>query len=97
MWFAIVGKRTAPRHDRAHAHPRREPLAFEGQHLVVAGEPGHRDQLGPRAGLLVLDEAGVGDLAAALRVEGRLLELGLEAPVVELLVGDDRSQHSVFS
>src|SRR5207237_2436936 len=70
-----------------------EALAFEGEHLVVAGQPGRSDQVGSRAGLLVLDVARVGDLPAAFGVERRLLELRLEPPVAEILVGDDRRQH----
>jgi hypothetical protein len=75
-------------------HPRafREALALEGQHLVVAGQPRGGDELGPRACLFVLDVARVGDLPAALGVEGRLLELGLEPPVAEILVREDRGQ-----
>ena len=81
-----------PRHDRSYARPKLEPLAAERQHLVVV-EPGRAEELGACARSFVLDVPGVGDLTAALRIEGRLLELRLEAPVAEILVGDDRRQH----
>ena len=58
----------APGHDGAHTVADGEALALEEQRLVVAGARG-TDELGPRAGLLVLDVAGVRDLAAALGVE----------------------------
>src|SRR5205085_7674935 len=57
-----------PRNDRADARPELEPVAAKGQHLVVL-EPDRLHELRARARLLVLDVAGVGDLAAALRVE----------------------------
>src|SRR5204863_8699862 len=73
-------------------HDFAEPLAAEGQHLVVV-EPRRLDQLGASAGLLVLDVAGVRDLATALGIERRLLELRLERAVAELCVREDRRQH----
>ena len=81
-----------PRHNGADAQAFAESLAAEGQHLVVL-EPERLDQVGARAGLLVLDVTGVGDLAPALGIEGRLLELRLEGAVAEIRVGEDRRQH----
>src|SRR3954471_3902333 len=81
-----------PGHNRADAYAFAESLATEGQHLVVL-EPERLDQVGARAGLLVLDVTGVGDLAPALGIEGRLLELRLEGAVAEIRVGEDRRQH----
>ena len=57
MWFAIVGKRTTPRHDRADAVAVGEALTPEGERLVVADARGSHE-LRPRPVLLVLDEAG---------------------------------------
>src|SRR5207244_121891 len=79
--------------DRPDPLPDAEALAPERQHLVVGREPRRLDELGARARLLVFDEAGIGDLAAAGRVEGRALELRLEEPVPELLEREDRGQH----
>ena len=68
-----------PRHDGADAVAGGEALALEDEHLVVAEPDARRDELGPRAGLVVLDVARVGDLAAARRIERRLAQLRLEA------------------
>ena len=81
-----------PGHDRLHAVARRESLAFEDEHLVVA-EPDRLAQLGARARLLVLDPARVGDLPAAGRIERRALELRLELAVAEVVQREDRRQH----
>ena len=93
VWFAIVGKRTAQGTTARTRMPSAKPSP---SNVSTWSSPGSRvaatsSARAPR--LLVLDEAGVGDLAAALRVEGRLLELRLEAPVAEILEGDDRRQH----
>ncbi len=61
---------------------------LERQRLVVA-QPVHVDD--PRAPGQRLHHAGVGDLAAALGVEGALLELGQQAPVD----GARRAQHGL--
>ena len=84
MWLAIVGKRCDHGHDGLDPVALREALALEDELLVVA-DADRLDELGAGAGLLVLDPAGVGDLAAALRVERRLVELRREAPVPERL------------
>src|SRR5262249_50849181 len=90
----VVGHRREPhrpRHHRAYARSLGEALALEGQRLVVL-EPRGLNQLRTRAGFLVLDVAGVGDLAAALGVERRLLELRLEGAVAEVGVRKNRGQ-----
>src|SRR5204863_77371 len=56
-------------------------------------EPERLDEPRRRAGRLVLDEALVGDLAAAGRVERRLEELRLEEAVPEVGERRDRGQH----
>ena len=56
-------------------------------------DPGRLAQLRPRAGLLVLDPAGVADLAASGRVERGPLQLRLEPAVAQLVEGEDRRQH----
>ena len=62
MWFAIVG--SAPPRERRRARGLLcEGLAADEERLVVAEAVG-RDKLGPP--IVLLDEAGVGDLAAAL-------------------------------
>ena len=83
VWLRIVASRVASVDHRAHALPGAE-LALdrlERERLVVA-EPVHVDH--PRAARWCLDDAGVRDLAATLRVEGALLELG-EQPAVRAL------------
>ena len=81
-----------PGDDGTDAVADREALAAEREHLVVA-DARRAHELGARARLLVLDPAGVGDLAAALRVERRLVELGVEEPVLARLERGDRRQH----
>ena len=78
MWFAIVGKRWLHEHDRAHPVADGEAFALEEQRLVLAGARS-ADEVGARPRLLVLDEADVRHLAAALGVERRLMELRAEA------------------
>ena len=58
-----------PRHDGAHAVADGKTVALEREHLVVA-DPRRAHKLRARARLLVLDEAAVAHLAAALGVEG---------------------------
>ena len=77
-----------PRDDCANARSFGEPFSSEREDLVVA-DPGRPDQLGARVRLVMLDVARVGDLAPALRVERRLLELRLERAVPAVLVGED--------
>ncbi len=65
-----------PRHDGVDAVALGEAVALKHELLVVV-EPQRLDEVGARA-VLLLDPAGVGDLAAARRVERRLGELDLE-------------------
>ena len=51
------------------------------------------DEVRPRAGLLVLEVALVGDLAAPGGVERRLAQLGEEEAVLELLERTDLREH----
>ena len=77
----VVGHRREahlPGDDRAHPVAGGEALALEEERLVVAEAVGG-DELG--AGAVLLDPALVADLAAALRVERRLAQLGEEEPV----------------
>ena len=84
VWFAIVGKRTPHGTTARTRSPSPKPSPRKSQHLVVV-EPVARDELGARAGLLVLEPARVGDLAAALGVERRLAQLREESAVAEIL------------
>ena len=68
-----------------------EALALEGQDLLVT-EPIGGAENRSRARLLVLEVALVGDLAAAFRIERRIVELRLEEALVDLLVRGDRGQ-----
>ena len=68
-----------PGHDRLDLVAHGEAVTFEEERLVVP-EPKRLPQLGPRTRLLVLEPAGVGDLTAAGRVEGRALELASNVP-----------------
>ncbi len=80
-----------PRHDGADAVALGEARALEDELLVVL-EPQRLDELGARA-VLLLDPAGVGDLAAARRIERRLGELDLEVAVAEVGERRDRGAH----
>jgi len=81
----------APRHDGPDAVALSEtrPLKHE---LLVAFEPQRLDEIRARA-VLLLDPAGVGDLAAPRRIERRLGELDLEEAVAEVGVRGDRGPH----
>ena len=85
-------KANLPGDDGADTVALGEALAAEEQHLVVA-DPVGLLELGARARLVVLDETGVADLAAALRVEGRLPELGEKIAALELLERADLREH----
>src|SRR5918993_291494 len=81
----VVGHRReadAPRHGGADAVSGGEPGALEDEHLVVP-EPDRLAQLRLRLRLLVLQQALIRDLAATLRVERRLAQLGEEEVVVD--------------
>src|SRR5450756_713170 len=86
------GKARRPEHDCAHPLAGLEALAAEEQRLVVL-EAESLLELGPGSGLLTLDEAGVADLPTALRIEGRLPQLGQEEPLAELLERAYLRQH----
>ena len=87
------GKADAPRDDCLHAVAGGKAAAAQKQRLVVA-EAVRLDELGPRPGAVVeLDEARIGDLSAARRVEGRLAELREEEPVADVLERAELGQH----
>src|SRR5918994_147243 len=91
----VVGHRReadAPRHGGADAVSGGEPGALEDEHLVVP-EPDRLAQLRLRLRLLVLQQALIRDLAATLRVERRLAQLGEEEVFVDLLERADLRQH----
>ena len=85
-------KTVTPRHDRTHTVADREAVTLEEQRLVVSRAHG-ANELRPRAGALVLDEARVRHLSPALRVERRLVELRAEATFLVRLEGRYRRQH----
>ena len=92
VWFAIVGKRDRPRHDRAHAVAGGEAGALE------RAAPGRPRSGRPRAARAREPSsfsiaAGVGDLAAAGGIERRLAQLREEEAVAELLERADLRQH----
>ena len=80
-----------PRHDGADAVALREAQALKHE-LLVVHEPERLDELGARA-VFLLDPAGVGDLAAARRIERRLGELDLEVAFAEVGERGDRGPH----
>src|SRR3972149_2380101 len=82
-WKRSLSGRTAEPARRPCA--RGEPAPREEQRLVVAEAEGG-DELRALSGVL-LQPALVGDLAAALGVEGRLAQLREEEAVAELLEG----------
>ena len=91
----VVGHRrkaNLPGDDGANTVALGEALAVEEEHLVVA-DPVGLLQVCARARLIVLDEAGVADLAATLGVEGRLPELGEKIAALELLERADLREH----
>ena len=95
MGGRVVGhgrKAMRPGDDRAHAITVVKATAFEHEHLVVSFEADCLAQcrLGPR--LLVDEVAGVRDLAAARRVERRLVQLYFEAAVTAVVERRDRRQ-----
>ena len=94
MWFAIVGKRTLHGTTAARGRPRRS-RSFEASAWSSPSRTASRSSA--LAPLLVLDPAGVGDLAAAGGVERRALELGLELPVVAVRSAPILVRTSVFS
>src|ERR1700694_6270446 len=73
-----------PGDDRAHPVAGREALAVEQQPLVVANSIGLLE-VGASTGLLLLDEARVGDLTAAFRVERRFAQLRQEVLAADFL------------
>ena len=80
-----------PRHDSSDAVALREAQALKHELLVVY-KPERLDELRPRA-VFLLDPAGVGDLAAARRIERRLGELDLEKAFAEVGERGDRGPH----
>ena len=91
----VVGRRRephAPGHDRrARGRRRRSPRPRTG----APGRPraGRRRAASPASRSSLDDLAGVADLAAALRVERRLAQLGEEEAVAELLERADLGEH----
>src|SRR5215211_1328266 len=88
---------SVPVHDRLHTVALREGCALkiwalEGDDLVVAEAVG-AEEPGTHARLLVLDEALIRHLAAALRVERRLEQLRLEGAVLARRMGRESRQH----
>ena len=90
----VIGHRReadTPRDDCLDPVAGLEALPLEEQRLVVL-DPVGGEQRRPRA--VVLPElAGVGDLAATLRVEGRLAQLRQEQTIAELIERADLGEH----
>src|SRR6476660_1139939 len=94
MGAGVVGlgrEADAPRDDCGDPVALGEAFAAEDE-LLVALEPQRLDELCALSGLL-LEDALIGDLTAADRIERRTLELYLEEPVAEIGVGGDRGEH----
>ena len=91
MWFAIVGKRTVQGTTARTRSPDAKPSPSRQQRLVVS-ETERDGELGPLAASPAR-RIPVRDLAASLRVERRLPQLGEEEAVVELLERAELGQH----
>ena len=73
MWFRIVAWRVACSTSASTRVPGGGHGPVHADHLVIADAIDVGD---PRSLAVPADQAGVGDLAAALGIEGALLELG---------------------
>ena len=93
MWFAIVGKRTVHGTTARTRSPAAKPSPSKSERLVVAEPVAPRRSSAARAGLLVLDAARVGDLAAALGIERRLAQLARKSPSPSVLERADLREH----
>ena len=92
MWFRIVAWRATPSTSASTGVPAsRRAAGLQREGLVVADAVDVGD---PGLPAVPAQHAGVGDLAAALGVEGALLELRERRPVVGLDRGEARLARS---
>src|SRR5439155_10454392 len=75
----------APRHDRSNPIALRETVALEEQRLIFLQTIRLPELCADARPVVALDPAGVGDLAAALRIERRFAQLREEEPVAKIL------------
>src|SRR5581483_11464723 len=83
---------SAPRHDRTHAVAGGKPAPLEDEYLVVLEAIGGTQGC-DRSGAFVDELAGIGHLAAAVRVERRLAQLREEGAVGELDARAELGEH----